>query len=98
MIRMPNLPNRRNVVSLFQHQGDIWRIGVRGEKPIYVYLPPTVGKSNMVMSGDILRPDNNGRMIDTGLPYFRPVPITSNIRPNDLGSNRPSQSANLHCS
>ena len=79
---MPHTPpNRLGVVRFFQHQGNIWGIRMRSEKSIFVYLPPTAGKKNVGISADVLCADNNDRMVDKGLPYFRPIRIIPNIPP-----------------
>ena len=54
---------------------------MRSEKLIFVYLPPTAGKRNVGISADVLCADNNDRMVDKGLPYFRPIRIIPNIPP-----------------
>ena len=79
---MPHTPpNHLGVVRLFQHHGNIWGIGMRSEKSIFVYLLPTAGKINVDISADVLCADNNDRMVDKGQPYFRPIRIIRNIPP-----------------
>ena len=66
---------------LLSAPSNIWGIRMRSEKSIFVYLPPTAGKKNVGISADVLCADNNDRMVDKGLPYFRPIRIIPNIPP-----------------
>jgi len=43
--------------------------------------PQRLAKKNVGISADVLCADNNDRMVDKGLPYFRPIRIIPNIPP-----------------